>query len=89
MKFRLSLRKPVPRLVGTIDILLAENGNVTAWDGDMITFTMTSVRVDCIAADGILLCGMEPKGSDRDGAPVYRNQEWWLMPVHSADWERG
>ncbi len=89
-EFALMTLRPKWRALGIGSLSVGKNGEAQFFGADQsnrlggeILATMTRVRIDQAAAEGIYLSGMEPAGIDRQGNEKFVYQEWWLRYVRA------
>ena len=82
-QFVLVLQHPKPRDLGLGVLSVDKHGEALFFSGHgesgaTLLASMRRVRLDCAAANGIMLSGFESTGVDRAGREKMAYQEWWL-----------
>lgn len=82
-KFTIVIQRPKPKKIGIGCLSVGKNGDADFFEGSAdkdskILASMTRVKIDWAAANGIFISGMESNGFDRHGEQKFSYQEWFL-----------
>lgn len=82
-QFLLFLQHPKIQEMGSGILSVDRHGEALFFSGNgqqdsKVVAMLKRVRIDSASADGLMLSGMEPAGSDRQGRETFKYQEWWL-----------
>ena len=88
-KYKLFKQLPKTKLIGTGILSVDQAGFAHFFSNDTYAgknlACMDRVRLEFVAANGMLLSGMEEVGFNKDGTKKYIYQEWWLTYIESCE----
>ncbi len=83
-QFKLITQLPKPKELGLCVLSISKDGDAHAFENNgngPVLAEMHRTRIDFAAANGIMISGMEPNGTDRRGAMKYNFQRWWMVYI--------
>ena len=86
-QFKLMTQLPKPKQMGAGVLSIDKKGDATFFanngdHGDSILALMERTRIESATSHGIMLSGMQPAGTEKNGLPKFTYQEWWLRYIN-------